>query len=157
MPFLAFLPYIAAILTGVGAVASFVGQKQAAAATEEAGKAQAKAAAAAAHNEELQTAEAVRRERVNKRRRLARMRADVGASGLVMDGSTMDTFAETAGIMELQIQDSARAGAMNAQNIRSQGDMALWEARTSAGAQRFASYGTLLQGGASLANLKARA
>lgn len=150
MPFLFLL---SAILTGIGTVASFVGQRQAAKATEEAGKAQSAAAAAAAHNEELQTAEAVRRERINKRRRLARMRADVGTGGLVMSGSTMDTFAEGAGMMELQIQDAARTGAMNAQNARSQGNMALWESRTSAASQRFASFGTLIQGGASVAGM----
>lgn len=151
MPFLALLPYLAMGLAAAGSVMSFVGQRNAAKATEQAGEAQAKAAAAAAHNEELQTAEAVRRERINKRRRLARMRADVGTSGLVMSGSTMDTFSESAGMMEIQIQDRARAGAMAGQNMRSQGEMALWESRTSAASQRFASYGTLLEGAASVA------
>lgn len=132
------------ILAAIGAGVSYVGQQRAAAAAEAAGAAQQKAAAQAAHNLELQNQEAINRERVNKRRRLARLRADQGTSGVVMSGSSMDVFAETSGNMELGIQDSARAGAMEAYNLRTQGDMALWQGRTQAVASRIGSYGTLL-------------
>lgn len=136
--------WIALIAMIAGAATSFVGAQQSAKAAEDAGEAQKAAADASARNEELQNAEAIKRERINKRRRLARMRAAHGTSGLVMSDSSMDVFAETAGTMELQIQDAARAGNMEAANMRNQGSMALWEARTQAAATRMSSYGTLL-------------
>lgn len=129
-----------------GAATSYIGAQQSADAAEEAGKAQQEAAARQARNEELQTAEAINRERVNKRRRLARLRADLGQTGLAMGGTLADSFTETAGTLELGIQDRARAGAMEAGNLRSQGDMALWEARQQAIGTRISSYGSLLTG-----------
>ncbi len=142
---------IALALMAIGGGVKFYGAQQAAKAAEDAGEAQQRAAAAAAHNEELQNAETVKRERINKRRRLARLRADHGTSGLVMSDSSMDVFAETAGMMELTIQDAARAGNMEAANMRNQGNMALWEARTQAAATRVSSYGTLLSNASSAA------
>lgn len=135
-----------------GAATSFVGAQQSADAAEDAGRAQQEAAAQQARNEELQTAEAISRERDNKRRSLARLRATLGQTGLAMGGSLADSFTDTAGRLELDIQDKARAGAMNAQNIRSHGDMALWEARNQAIGARISSYGTLLSGFGSMAD-----
>ena len=140
----AYLAYAAIAAAAVGAGVSYVGAQKSANAAEDAAKAQKEAADAAALNEQLQNAESIKRERTNKRRRLARMRADYGTSGVVMADSSMDVFAETSGIMELQIQDAARAGEMNAANMRNQGAMSLWEGRTQAAATRMASYGTLL-------------
>jgi hypothetical protein len=129
----------------VGAGLSFMGSQKAAAAAEDAGEAQRDAANAQARNEELQTAENVRRERQNNRRDLARARAVMaGTSGMAMGGSLQDAFVETAGRLELEVQDKARAGAMDANNITSQGEMALWEAKAKASSTRMASYGTLL-------------
>ncbi|RYD18902.1 MAG: hypothetical protein EOP88_20940 [Verrucomicrobiaceae bacterium] len=134
------------IAMALSAVTSFVGAQQSADAAEDAGKAQQEAAAQQARNEELQTAEEISRERVNKRRRLARLRADLGQTGLAMGGSLADSFSETAGTMELALQDKTRAGNMEAQNLRSHGDMALWEARNQAIGTRISSYGSLLTG-----------
>lgn len=142
--------WIALIAMIAGAATSYVGAQQSAEAAEDAGEAQKAAADASARNEELQNAEAIKRERINKRRRLARMRAAHGTSGLTMADSSMDVFAETAGVMELQIQDAARAGNMEAANQRNAGNMALWESRTQAAATRMASYGTLLSDASSM-------
>lgn len=144
------------IAMALSAVTSFVGAQQSADAAEDAGKAQQQAAAQQARNEELQTAEAISRERDNKRRSLARLRATLGQTGLAMEGSLQDAFIDTAGRLELDIQDKARAGAMNAQNLRSHGDMALWEARNQAIGARISSYGTLLSGFGSMAGHAAR-
>jgi len=139
------MAYIAIAVTVIGAATTYVGQQKAADAAEEAGKMQKKAADQNARNTELQTAENIRRERVNNRRRLARMRSDMaGTSGLVFDGTMEDAFLETAGQMELQIQDTAREGSMEAANSRSAGAMAQWEARAQATATRIQSYGTLI-------------
>jgi hypothetical protein len=149
--------WIAIAVMLAGAATSFVGAQKSADAAEDAGKAQQEAAAAAARNEELQTAENVRRERVNNRRRLARLRADLGQTGLAMGGSLQDAFTETAGRMELASQDQTRAGNMNAGNIRSQGDMALWEARNQAIGTRISSYGTLLSDASSIGSYASKA
>lgn len=146
------LYYIAIAAMVAGAATSYVGAQKSADAAEEAGNLQRKAAEENARNQELQNAENIRRERVNKRRRLARMRtAMAGTSGLVFDGTMEDAFTETAGQMELTIQDSARESAMSAQNTRSQGDMALWQAKSQASAARIQSYGTLLSDASSIA------
>lgn len=145
--------YIAlAIAAAAGTAVSYVGAKNAADAAEEAGKAQKAAADAAARNEELQAAESIKRERLNKRRRLARMRSELNAGGVVMGDSTMDVFKETAGREELAIQDAARASNMDAANVRSQGNLALWEGRTAAVGQRISSYGTLISGASNVAS-----
>ncbi len=143
---------ITAVISAAGAATSYVGQQSAAKAAEDTGRQQQAAADASARNQEAQTNEAILRERTNNRRRLARMHADMaGTSGLTMGGSSMDVFAETSGNMELQVQDAARAGSMAAANTRMQGDMALWQGRTSATATRIGSYGSLLTSGAALA------
>lgn len=135
-----------------GAATSYVGSQQAAKASEEAGRQQQAAADAAARNAELQASENANRERVNNRRRLARMRAGMaGTSGMAFDGSMQDAFVESAGQFELQVQDAARAAAMEAANTRSRGDMALWESRAQATALKTRSYGTLLSDGSSIA------
>lgn len=141
-----------AVVSAIGAGVSYAGQQQQAKAQEEAGRAQAEAAAAAARNEEQQTAENIRRERVNKRRRLARMRSQMNAGGVVFSDSTIDVFKETAGNMELGIQDAARAGALDTVNLRNQGSMAAWEARAMARATRVAAYGSLISSASSTAS-----
>ena len=151
------MAYIAIAVTVIGAATTYVGQQKAADAAEEAGKMQKKAADQNARNTELQTAENIRRERMNNRRRLARMRSDMaGTSGLVFDGTMEDAFLETAGQMELQIQDTARAGAMEAANSRSAGAMAQWEARAQATATRTQATGTLISSVAGAGNSYAR-
>lgn len=146
------MAYIAIAVTVISAGVTYAGAQKAADAAEEAGKMQQLAADQSARNIELQTAENIRRERVNKRRRLARMRTNMaGTSGLVFDGTMQDAFTETAGQMELTIQDSARESAMQAQNVRSQGDMALWQGKAAAVSTRAQSYGTLLSDASSIA------
>jgi len=142
---------ISAISAAAGAAVSYQGSKNAAEAAEDNAKAQNKAAEMAARNTELEGAEAIKRERINKRRALARLRADHGTSGVVMDGSSMDVFAETAGGMELRIQDAARGNAMEASNQRRSGAVALWEGRQQAAATRISAYGTLLSDTAGIA------
>ena len=148
---LTWIAIFAAVSAAAGSATSFVGAQKSASAAEDAGKAQQAAAEASARNEELQGAETIRRERLNKRRRLARLRSDMNAGGVVMDNSSMDVFAETAGAMELQIQDASRAMNMDASNQRSAGAMSLWEARSQAAGTRIAAAGTLLSDSASIA------
>lgn len=132
------------VVSAIGAGVSYAGAQAQAKAAEEQGRAQVKAADAAARNAELQAAENIRRERINKRRRLARLRSSMNAGGVVMSDSSMDVFAETAGREELAIQDAAREANLDAANTRNAGAVAGWEARALARATRVSSYGTLL-------------
>jgi hypothetical protein len=135
---------IATVVSAIGAGVTFAGAQASAKAAEQQGRDQMRAAEAAARNKELQTAENVRRERLNKRRKLARLRSEMNSGGVVMADSSMDVFAETAGNAELAIQDVARESSLDTTNTRNAGSMAAWEARALARATRVQSYGTLL-------------
>lgn len=141
----AIMLYIALAVTAASTAYSYDQSQKAAKAQEQAGAYQKKAADQAARNESLQNAENIRRARDNRKRRLARLRADAaGTSGLVMEGSLEDAFAEAAGRTELEIQDAARAGNLAVENQRSAGELSLWEARTKAVATRAEATGSLI-------------
>ncbi|MDB6077724.1 MAG: hypothetical protein JWO82_1471 [Akkermansiaceae bacterium] len=145
--------YVYLAVAAASAAYSYNQSQKSADAQEEAGLMQKKTADQNAMMQEQQTAETVRRERVNSKRRLARIRTGSNAgSGLVNEGSIEDAFIETAGREELRIQDAARAGAMDAQGTRQQGEMSLWEARTQAVGTRVAANGTLLSNLGSMAS-----
>jgi hypothetical protein len=55
--------------------------------------------------------------------------------------------------MELEIQDAARAGRMEAANTRSAGNLALWESRVGALATRTEATGSLLSSVSSTAGV----
>lgn len=139
-----FFSAISAVLGLAGTWLSFKGAQDSAKATVQYAKRQQEVAALDARNIERQAAENAIRARVNARRNLARLRGNMGTSGMVFGDSMEDAFVETAGRLELDVQDAARAAAMESQNRRSQGDVALWEGRVRAGAMQMQSYGTLL-------------
>ena len=138
------MAYIAIAAVVIGAGITYAGQQKAANAAEDAAEMQKKAADRSASNIERQTAETVRRERLNNRRRLARLRSQMNTGGVVMSDSSMDVFAETAGIQELAIQDIGREGNLAAVNQRNGGEMAQWEGKAQATATRISSYGNLI-------------
>jgi hypothetical protein len=145
------LIYVYLAIAAASAAYSYDQSRKSAKAQEEAGVYQKMASDQAARNTALETAEADRRMRVNKKRQLARLRAGMaGTSGLVMEGSLEDAFAETAGRLELEILDANRRGAMEAANQRSAGDLALWEARTQSVATRVEATGSLLSSAGSI-------
>jgi len=148
------LLYIALFAALASSAYSYSASQESAKAQEEAGRNQKLAAEQQARNQELTLAENIRRERVNKRRRLARIRTGMNQSGLVFEGSSMeDAFLETAGQFELEIQDAARAGRMDATNTRSAGDLALWESRVGALSTRREATGSLLSSVSSIAGV----
>ena len=148
------LIYVYLAIAAATAAYSYNAAQESAKAQEQAGAYQKKASEQQARNTELTLAENIRRERVNKRRRLARIRTAQNQSGLVFEGGSMeDAFLETAGQMELEIQDAARAGRMDAANTRSAGDLALWESRVGALSTRREATGSLLSSASSIAGV----
>jgi hypothetical protein len=144
------LIYVYLAIAAASAAYSYSAAQESAKAQEQAGLYQKQAADQQARNVELTNAENIRRERTNKKRRLARIRTGMANSGLVMEGSIEDAFVETAGVMELEIQDAARAGQMDAANLRSAGNLSLWESRVGALATRTEATGSLLSSAASM-------
>ena len=146
------LIYVYLAIAAASAAYSYDQSRKSAKAQEQAGVYQKMAADQAARNTSLQNAENIRRARDNRSRRLARLRAGMaGTSGLVMEGSLEDAFAEAAGRTELEIQDAARAGNLDVANQQSAGELALWEARTQAVATRAQATGSLLSSASSIA------
>ena len=145
------LIYVYLAIAAASAAYSYDQSRKSAKAQEQAGLYQKMAADQAAKNTALQNAENIRRARDNRTRRLARLRAGMaGTSGLVMEGSLEDAFAEAAGRTELEIQDAARAGNLDMGNQQSAGELALWEARTQAVATRAQATGSLLSSASSI-------
>jgi hypothetical protein len=139
------------LLLGASTAISYDASRDQARAAEQTGFQQKLAADKAAEVATLEAAEASRRARDDKDRKLARIRAGMNQSGLVFEGSLEDVFAETAGRMELEILDASRAKVQEVQNIRGQGELAMWQARTQAVAAHAEGVGTILSGVSSAA------
>jgi len=104
-------------------------------------------AQAEATNNEAETAEAIKRQRINNRADMATLRTRMAASGrLLTTGTPLLVLGDAAGAMQLGIADAARASAMQAESQRAQGRMGLWEADVSGEASKLAMAGTALKG-----------
>ena len=138
----------------IGSVAStglaIYGQAQQAKAQEAAAKYNNTLAQNEATNQELQTAEAIKRQRQNNRSALADIRTRLSASGVQADtGTPLTVLGEAAGRMEIDIADAARRSAMQAASLRAQGKMGLWEADQAAAAARINMLATGIKGATS--------
>lgn len=120
-------------------------------------EAEAKNVEAAARNKELEFAEGVKRERMNERRQMATLRARLSSQGTRTDtGTSIDILGETAGNFQLAISDAARATNMqrasmiqnaaslrlNADSLRRQGKIGIWEAKQAKKASTLSAIGT---------------
>lgn len=129
---------------------SIYGQMQQAKAAEQAAEYNNKLAQNEATNQELQTSEAIKRQRQNNRSALAEIRTRLAGSGLQADtGTPLTVIGEAAGRMEIDIADAARRSAMQAESLRAQGRMGLWEADQQASASRLNMLATGIQGATS--------
>lgn len=100
-----------------------------------------------AKNQELQFAEAAKREQINQRRRVATVRAQLSQTGTdSATGTPLAILGDTASNFQTSIADAARASAMQAQSMRAQGAMGLWQGQQQASAAKLSAVGTSLQG-----------
>jgi hypothetical protein len=114
-----------------------------------------------ATNSENQTSEGVKRQRISNRSALADLRNRASSSGLQSTtGASLLVAGESAGRLEIGIQDAVRASAMQAASLRArgrmglweadvQGKMGLWEAAQAKSASRIAMLGTAIGGATS--------
>lgn len=100
-----------------------------------------------AKNYEQETAEGIRRARINNRRGLSSLRLRAASSGtLTTSGTTAAVLADAAGSLEVGIADAARAANLRAASIRQQGQMGLYNARQQRSAANLQSFGFGLSG-----------
>lgn len=147
---------IASTVAAVGSAgASIYGQRQAAKAQESAAKHNNKLAEAEARNLELESHEAISRQRRNDKRQLSSIRARLATNGaLNTEGTPLAILGETKSNQELAIDDAARASSIRAASIRSAGQMGLWESKIASSAAKTANIGTAFS---TLANLGSQA
>lgn len=137
------LPFVPLIGTALGAGVSIYAQGQQAKAASSAADYNNGLAKAEARNKEMETAEAIRRQRANDRAQLGALRAQLADTGTVgTEGSPLMVLGETAGRMELGIADAARASSIQASAMRAQGTMGLWQAEQAQSAAGIGMIGT---------------
>lgn len=117
----------------VGAVAStgvqLYAQNQQAKAAQAAAKYNATLAEREAVNVERETAEGIKRQRMNNRAGLADLQNRMAGSGFQSStGTPLRMTGEAAGRLEVGIADAARSASMQAASLRAKGKMGLWEA-----------------------------
>lgn len=89
----------------------------------------AKLAEGEARNREVETTVGIQRQRASNREALAALRTRMAASGVqTTTGTPLILAGESAGRLEIGIQDAARTAAMQAASLRAQGRMGIWEA-----------------------------
>ena len=94
--------------------------------------------------------ENIRRKRKQNRRVLAKQRAKIGASGLLMAGSPLEALGDNASTLELEVFDMARAAESKRQSLLSQADQTIQAGNAQAKALGIAQVGTLLNAGSSV-------
>lgn len=106
-----------------------------------------------ARNRELESQEAISRERRRKRAQMARVRNQLAAGGtLTTSGTPLAILGETSSRIELGIADAYRRSNMDAASLRARGQMGLWEADQAATGTNLAMAGTALKGLSSAAS-----
>lgn len=142
--------YITLALLAASTGTAVYSQQQQAKSQERAAAYNARLAENEAKNREAESHEAIRRQRIENRRKLSRIRAQLASQGtLTTTGSPLAILGESAGNMELALQDAKRASDMQAASFRSQGQMGLWEADQAKAAANISSAATVLNGATS--------
>lgn len=144
--------YVAIAATVISAGATAYSQIAAANAQSTAAKNNNKVAEQAARNQELEFAEASKRERISNRSKLAALQAEMANTGFVSTvGTPLLLMGEMAGRLELGVQDAARGANMQAAALRAKGQMGLFEAKVAKSALPYAVAGTVASGAAKVA------
>lgn len=145
---------IAAVVVSAGT--TIYAQQQSAAAQQEAATYNNIVAANQAKAQEQEAAEQAKRDRINQRKALARLRTQLAANGRSTSaGTPLDLLGESAANFDLGIQDAARAASINAANTRAEGAMGLWKANQAKTAANISSVATVASAVGSIYGKKA--
>lgn len=141
------------LLTGISTGLSVYGQMQQGETAQKVAEYNAANLETEAANQEATFAEQVKRERMNMARETASLRVKLNASGTqAASGDNLNILGDIASNQQLSIADAARASAMQTSSLRQKAGMTLWDGRMAASSSRLSAFGTLLQGGASMAS-----
>lgn len=145
---------ITAIVSAVGSAATaIISNEKASDAADDAARINKLNADAEARNREAEAAEAIKRQRERDKREKAAIRARLAQSGtLTTSGTPLLILGEVAANQELAIQDAVRATNMQANSLRAEGTMGLWEADTTRAALANKSIAAGIQGLSSAAS-----
>jgi len=139
------------ILGGLSVGVQIYGQREAAKQAEAAGEYNARIAENDAKLKEMESHENAKRMRADKRRAMAQARAKIASSGAVLgEGSSMDYMDVLDNRLETQVQDSARSAQLEARALRQQANVSKYQGKQKASALKMQSFGTLLDGTATL-------
>lgn len=126
------------------------GQRQAAQAEMQAAQYNQRLAEQEAANRETETRAGIARQRVSNREALAELRNRMAFSGVqTTTGTPLLVAGESAGRMEIEIQDAARRANIEAASLRAKGRMGIWEAQQAKAATRINLLATGLKGASS--------
>lgn len=134
-------------LTAASTGLAMYGQHQQAKSQTQAAKYNNDLAQAEAVNLQNQSREAQTRERQRNRRHMATIRANLAHQGTASgSGTPLAILGESQQNFSLGIADAARATDMQANSLRAQGQMGLWEAKNFSRATRINQVSTLIGG-----------
>jgi len=104
-------------------------------------------------NAQLEAAEQSRRDRVLARKFLGAQRAQYAGAGVLMAGSPLEVLGETAGLLELEIQDRTRKAEMDRRLAMSKSAMTRWEGAQLASGYRKQGVASILSTASNLAKM----
>ena len=149
MFWLAFTAITSILSAGVSAYASYQQGKQ----TEEVMKQNARAERLNAIQEDQETREAMRRQRIQNKREQGAMRARMSASGVASEGSPLATFSLNVARQELALQDAKRAQDVRGQRSDFRAQSMLYEGSMAKRAGAYGAGGSILSGMAQAGSL----
>lgn len=137
----------AAIAGVAGTALTAVGMIQQGKAAKSAAKFKAKEILNQQMNDELETREEIRRQRIRNRKDLATQKLAQVKEGFATDaGSPLELRAESAANMELQLQDQLRAQKVRARKSTGEATLSIFEGQTASTASKIGAGAALLQG-----------
>jgi hypothetical protein len=144
---------IAAIAAAVGSTyVAYEGQQQQAKTAKSVSEYNAKIQETQAQQDSMEAQENAHRLRVRNRGIMGNQRAALAASGITEAGSPLEVLAYSAGQLELQAQDEARAAESHRQSLVSGANQTLLGGKAQEQAFTTAGYGTILSGVSSVAS-----
>jgi hypothetical protein len=142
---------VAILATAASTYVSYEGQQYNAAVAKNTAQYNAKRDENATIQADMEAREQIARDRAKNKRLMGAQRAAIGASGVQEAGSPLEVLGETAGMLELGIQDESRAAESRRRLGLSTAANDLYVGQSQAKGYELASTGTLISGAASIA------
>jgi hypothetical protein len=146
------LAAVALVATAASTYVSYQGQQYNAAVAKNTAEYNSKVQENQAIQADMEARETIARQRAQNRRFMSSQRAAIAKSGIAEAGSPLEVLGETAGQLELQAQDQARAARLRLSSGLSQSANTLTEGLAQSKGYKMAATGTLISGAAKMAS-----